>query len=152
VTHINKELSKDNENCLFVTLFVCILNTRTGELITTNAGHNPPYLKHIDGSITALTSCNGPAVAVIEEATYTENTIHLQDGDTLLLFTDGVTEADDLEGELFGEDKLKKILADWQHSSIEELVNNVVNETHKYEGTNRQSDDITVLGYKWNRS
>jgi sigma-B regulation protein RsbU (phosphoserine phosphatase) len=152
VTHINKELSKDNENCLFVTLFVCILNTRTGELITTNAGHNPPYLKHIDGSITALTSGNGPAVAGIEEATYTENTIHLQDGDTLLLFTDGVTEADDLEGVLFGEDKLKKILADWQHSSIEELVNNVVNETHKYEGTNRQSDDITVLGYKWNRS
>ena len=152
VTHTNNELSKDNEGCLFVTLFVCILNTRTGELMITNAGHNPPFLKHIDGSITVLPSCNGPAVAVVEGASYTENTIQLQDGDTLLLFTDGVTEADNLNGVLFGEDRLKKILADWQHGSIEELVNHVVNETHKYEGKNRQADDITVLGCKWNRS
>jgi sigma-B regulation protein RsbU (phosphoserine phosphatase) len=152
VTHANDELSKNNDGCLFVTLFVCILNTRTGELMTTNAGHNPPFLKHIDGSITVLPRCNGPGVAVIEGATYTENTIQLQKDDILLLFTDGVTEADDLDGTLFGEDKLKRILVDWQHGSMEELVKHVVNETHKYEGKNRQADDITVLGCKWHRS
>ncbi|TFH08797.1 MAG: response regulator, partial [Nitrosomonadales bacterium] len=152
VTYANNELSKDNEGCLFVTLFVCILNTRTGELMTTNAGHNPPFLKHIDGSITVLSCCNGPAVAAIEGVTYTESTIQLQNDDTLLLFTDGVTEADDLDRTLFGEDRLKKILADWQHGSMEELVNHVVNETHKYEGKNRQADDIAVLGCKWHRS
>ena len=152
VTHTNDELSKNNDGCLFVTLFVCILNTRTGELMTTNAGHNPPFLKHIDGSITVLPLCSGPAVAAIEGATYTENTIQLQHNDILLLFTDGVTEADNLDRTLFGEDKLKRILADWQHGSMEELVKHVVTETHKYEGKDRQADDITVLGCKWHRS
>jgi sigma-B regulation protein RsbU (phosphoserine phosphatase) len=152
VTHTNNELSKNNDGCLFVTLFVSILNTRTGELMTTNAGHNPPFLKHVDGSITVLPLCCGPAVAAIEGATYTENIIQLQHNDILLLFTDGVTEADDLDRTLFGEDRLKNILADWQHGSMEELVKHVVTETHKYEGKDRQADDITVLGCKWHRS
>jgi sigma-B regulation protein RsbU (phosphoserine phosphatase) len=149
VTHANDELSKDNDGCLFVTLFVCILNTRTGELMTTNAGHNPPFLKHIDGSITVLPRCNGPGVAVIEGATYTEDKIQLRDGDILLLFTDGVTEADDIDGKLLGDDRLRKILADWRNSSMEGLVKHIVNETHKYEGENRQADDITVLGLNY---
>jgi serine phosphatase RsbU (regulator of sigma subunit) len=152
VTHTNDELSKNNDGCLFVTLFVCILNTRTGELMTTNAGHNPPFLKHTNGSITVLPLCSGPAVAAIEGATYTENIIQLQHNDILLLFTDGVTEADNLDRTLFGEEKLEKILADWQHGSMEELVKHVVTETHKYEGKDRQADDITVLGCKWHRS
>jgi sigma-B regulation protein RsbU (phosphoserine phosphatase) len=117
--------------------------------MTTNAGHNPPFLKHIDGSITVLPRCNGPGVAVIEGATYTEDKIQLRDGDILLLFTDGVTEADDIDGKLLGDDRLRKILADWRNSSMEGLVKHIVNETHKYEGENRQADDITVLGLNY---
>ena len=75
VTHVNDELSKDNEGYLFVTLFVCILNVRTGELITTNAGHNPPYLKHADGSISTLKHRDGPVAAAVEGYAYTEQHI-----------------------------------------------------------------------------
>ena len=149
VTHVNDELSEDNEGYLFVTLFVCILNTRTGKLMTTNAGHNPPYLKHADGSISALKHRDGPVVAAMEGYAYTEQHVQLTEGDTLLLFTDGVTEADNLDGVLFGDDRLEKLLSDWQGSSIEELTSHVVKVTHEYEGEDRQADDITVLAMNY---
>jgi len=145
VTHVNDELSKDNEGCLFVTLFVCILNVRTGELMTTNAGHNPPLLKRADGSITVLKHRDGPVVAAIEGMTYSEQRVQLDMGDTLLLFTDGVTEADNKEGVLFGDDRLEKLLSDWQGGSIDALAAHIVQTTHAYEGEHRQADDITVL-------
>jgi sigma-B regulation protein RsbU (phosphoserine phosphatase) len=145
VTHVNDELSKDNEGCLFVTLFVCIFNIRTGELLTTNAGHNPPLLKHLDGSITVLSRRDGLVVAAMEGIAYSEQSHRLQKGDTLLLFTDGVTEAENSNEEFFGDDNLKKLLADQQDDSVERLVEHIVATTHTFEGKNRQADDITVL-------
>ena len=145
VTHVNDELSKDNEGCLFVTLFVCILNVRTGELLTTNAGHNPPLLKHVDGSITVLSRRDGLVVAAMEGIAYSEQCIQLQKGDTLLLYTDGVTEADNINEEFFGDDRLKRLLADRQDGSVEQLVEHIIATTHAFEGEDRQADDITVL-------
>jgi len=145
VTHVNDELSKDNEGCLFVTLFVCIFNTRTGELLTTNAGHNPPLLKHLDGSITALSHRDGLVVAAMEGMVYSEQYIQLEKGDTLLLYTDGVTEADNINEEFFGDDRLEGLLADWQDGPVENLVDHIIAATHAFEGEHRQADDITVL-------
>ncbi len=149
VTHVNDELGADNEGCLFVTLFVCVLNVRTGELLTSNAGHNPPLLKHSDGSITILKRRDGPVAAVLEGHAYTEQHVQLQSGDTLLLFTDGVTEADNLAGELFGDDRLEKLLSDWQGDSVKDLTAHVVKTVHEYEGKDRQADDITVLALNY---
>jgi sigma-B regulation protein RsbU (phosphoserine phosphatase) len=145
VTHVNDELSKDNEGCLFVTLFVCIFNFRTGELLTTNAGHNPPLLKHMDGSITVLSHRDGLVVAAMEGIAYSEQSHRLLQGDTLLLYTDGVTEAENTNEEFFGDNNLKRLLADWQGNSVEQLVDHIVATTHAFEGENRQADDITVL-------
>lgn len=145
VTHVNDELSKDNEGCLFVTLFVCIFNIRTGELLTTNAGHNPPLLKHVDGSITALSHRDGLVVAAMKGIAYSEQCIQLQKGDTLLLYTDGVTEAENINEEFFGDDRLTRLLADWQDGPVENLVDHIIATTHAFEGINRQADDITVL-------
>jgi serine phosphatase RsbU (regulator of sigma subunit)/anti-sigma regulatory factor (Ser/Thr protein kinase) len=145
VTHVNDEMSKDNEGCLFVTLFVCILNIRTGELLTTNAGHNPPLLKHVDGTITTLSHRDGLVVAAMDGIAYSEQHVQLQKGDTLLLYTDGVTEADNLNEEFFGDDRLKRLLADWQDGPMEKLVEHIIETTHTFEGENRQADDITVL-------
>ena len=145
ITHVNDELSKDNEGCLFVTLFVCIFNIRTGELLTTNAGHNPPLLKHADGSITTLSHRDGLVVAAMEGIAYSEQSHQLQTGDTLLLYTDGVTEADNINEEFFGDDRLKRLLADWQDGPVDNLVGHIVATTHAFEGENRQADDITVL-------
>lgn len=149
VTHVNDELGADNEGCLFVTLFVCVLNVRTGELLTSNAGHNPPLVKHSDGSITILKRRDGPVAAVLEGHAYTEQHVQLQSGDTLLLFTDGVTEADNLAGELFGDERLEKLLSDWQGDSVKDLTAHVVKTVHEYEGKDRQADDITVLALNY---
>jgi sigma-B regulation protein RsbU (phosphoserine phosphatase) len=145
VTHVNDELSKDNEGYLFVTLYVCIFNIRTGELLTTNAGHNPPLLKHSDGSITPLSHRDGLVVAAMDGITYSEKMYQLQKEDTLLLFTDGVTEADNVDEEFFGDERLEKLFGDWQDGPVEKLVKHVVETTHAFEGENRQADDITVL-------
>jgi sigma-B regulation protein RsbU (phosphoserine phosphatase) len=149
VTHINDELSKNNEGCLFVTLFVCIFNVRTGELLTTNAGHNPPYLKHADGSITTLSARDGMVVAAMEGIAYTENRLQLNKGDTLLLYTDGITEADNINQEFFGDDRLEKLFLEHHFESMEELTNYIVETTHAFEGMNRQADDITVLAFHY---
>ncbi len=75
----------------------------------------------------------------------TDKCICLQKDDTLLLYTDGVTEADNINEEFFGDDRLKRLLADWQDSPVENLVDHIVATTHAFEGENRQADDITVL-------
>lgn len=149
VTHVNDELSKNNEGCLFVTLFVCIFNVLTGELLTTNAGHNPPFLKHADGSITTLSSRDGLVVAAMEGITYTENRLQLNKNDTLLLFTDGITEADNINQELFGDARLEKLFHEQRFESMEELTMHIVETTHTFEGLNRQADDITVLAFNY---
>jgi sigma-B regulation protein RsbU (phosphoserine phosphatase) len=149
VTHVNDELSKNNEGCLFVTLFVCIFNVRTGELLTTNAGHNPPYLKHADGSITTLSARDGMVVAAMEGIAYTENRLQLNKGDTLLLYTDGITEADNINQEFFGDDRLEKLFLEHHFESMEELTSHIVETTHAFEGINRQADDITVLAFHY---
>ncbi|MBW1750072.1 MAG: SpoIIE family protein phosphatase [Deltaproteobacteria bacterium] len=149
VTHVNDGLSTDNEGCLFVTLYVCIFNVRTGELLTTNAGHNPPLLKHRDGSITSLSNRDGLVVGAMDGITYSEKRYQLQKDDTLLLFTDGVTEAENPNEEFFGDERLEKLFTDWQDESVEKLVENVVATTHAFEGENRQADDITVLAFQY---
>jgi len=149
VTHVNDGLSTDNEGCLFVTLYVCIFNVRTGELLTTNARHNPPLLKHRDGSITPLSNRDGLVVGAMDGITYSEKRYQLQKDDTLLLFTDGVTEAENPNEEFFGDERLEKLFTDWQDESVEKLVENVVATTHAFEGDNRQADDITVLAFQY---
>lgn len=149
VTHVNDELSKNNEGCLFVTLFVCVLNVRTGVMLTTNAGHNPPFLKHSDGSITTLRKRDGLVVAAMEGIAYKENRIQLIKGDTLLLFTDGITEADNINQEFFGDDRLKNLFQNQLIESMEELTRYIVDTTHTFEGVNRQADDITVLAFHY---
>ncbi len=110
LTHVNDELSADNKNCMFVTIFAGILNIRTGELLYTNAGHNPPYLRRRDGTLQRLDKRHGPAIGAMEGMVYKEERDRLEPGDLLFLYTDGVTEAMDTENHLFSEDRLKDLL------------------------------------------
>jgi sigma-B regulation protein RsbU (phosphoserine phosphatase) len=145
VTHVNDELSEDNEGCLFVTLFVCILNTITGEVLTTNAGHNPPLLKRADGQIELLKRLDGPVVAAMEGYAYKEGFVQLNKGDSLLLFTDGVTEADNVDGEFYGDPKLITLFEEVSRESAKEMVDYIFTSVHDFEGQGRQADDITVM-------
>ena len=152
VTHVNDVLSEDNDGCLFVTLFVCILNINSGVLLTTNAGHNPPLLKRKGEALIPLTTLDGPMVAVMPECAYTENKIQLEKGDQLLMFTDGVTEADTSSGEFYGDDRLQQWFTEIAEDSVKPLINELITEIHNFEGEGRQADDITLLALKYQTS
>jgi len=149
VTHVNDALSADNDSCMFVTLYLGILNLRDGTLLSTNAGHNPPLLKRQDGQFEWLTAQDGPMVGPMSGIAFKESTIQLGPGDELFLYTDGVTEADNRRRELFGNSRLKSILTKSQAASVVDRLSEVMNAVRKFAGEAPQADDITMLGLRY---
>jgi len=149
LTHVNDELSADNQACMFVTVFAAILNIRSGELIYTNAGHNPPYLRKQDGTLQCLDQRHGPAIGAMEGMVYKEERYTMQKGDLLFLYTDGVTEAIDTENHLFSEDRLKDLLTAKSTKDVQTAVDHTVAAVRTFEGEAEQTDDITVLALEY---
>ena len=149
VTHVNDALSAENDSCMFVTLYLGILNLRDGTLLTTNAGHNPPLLKRQDGQFEWLTAQDGPMVGPMAGIAFKETTIQLGPGDELFLYTDGVTEADNRRRELFGNDRLKAVLTKSQAVSVVDRLGDVMNAVRTFAGDAPQADDITMLGLRY---
>jgi len=149
LTHVNDELSADNQVCMFVTVFAVILNIRSGEVVYTNAGHNPPYLRKADGSLQRLDQRHGPAIGAMEGMVYKEERDTLQPGDLLFLYTDGVTEAIDTEDHLFSEDRLKDLLTANDTKGAQTAVDHTVAAVRTFEGEAEQTDDITVLALEF---
>jgi PAS domain S-box-containing protein len=149
LTHVNDELSADNQACMFVTVFAGILNIRSGELVYTNAGHNPPYLRRKDGTLQRLDQRHGPAIGAMEGMVYKEERDTLEPGDLLFLYTDGVTEAIDTENHLFSEDRLKDLLTAKSTKDVQTAVDHTVAAVRAFEGEAEQTDDITVLALEF---
>jgi sigma-B regulation protein RsbU (phosphoserine phosphatase) len=145
LTHVNDELVKDNGECMFVTVFLGILHTGTGEVTFANAGHNPPYIKRADGGIERLETEKTCVVGVLEDMTFGEGRILMAPGDTMVLYTDGVTEAMDPEQRLFSEPRLADTLSSGTQPSPRALVEEIAAEVRRFEGGTEQSDDITLL-------
>jgi len=145
VTRVNDELCLNNDESLFVTLFVSILNIYTGELRFTNAGHNYPYIIKEDKSLVTINQKHGPVVAAMDELIYKEDSVVLDKNDTLFLYTDGVTEAMNNDEELYSEKRLEKFLANSDVKDVKSTINNLMNDIKTYEDGNAQTDDITVL-------
>lgn len=141
----NKELSQNNDECMFITAFFGIIDIATGTLTYTNAGHNPPYLIRTDGTVQSLRELHGPMIGVMEGTAYEETEVRLRVDDKLLLYTDGVTEAFDSAKELYGEARLASFV---EHSSAlgtRYLVESLVEDVDAFAGGEEQSDDITVF-------
>lgn len=149
VTHVNDALSAENDSCMFVTLYLGILNLRDGRLLTTNAGHNPPLLKRRDGQFEWLTAQDGPLVGPMPGIAFKESLIQLGPGDELFLYTDGVTEADNRRCELFGKDRLKTVLDQSRAVSVVERIGDVMKAVKTFAGDAPQADDITILGIRY---
>jgi sigma-B regulation protein RsbU (phosphoserine phosphatase) len=149
VTHVNDALSADNESCMFVTLYLGILNLRDGTLVTTNAGHNHPLLKRRDGRFEWLTAQDGPLVGPMPGIAFKESMIQLAPGDELFFYTDGVTEADNVRRELFGNDRLKAVLDQSQAGSVADRIGAVMNAVKTFAADASQADDITMLGLRY---
>jgi serine phosphatase RsbU (regulator of sigma subunit) len=148
----NDEIARDNPEMLFVTVFAGILDLKSGELNYCNAGHDAPYLLHAQRRAPIhLESDSGPPLCVIEGYKYHAERYRMTPGESLCLYTDGVTEAMDAGGELYGRQRLFSVLtAALAASDAVKLVNAVRDDVREFVGATERSDDLTILALRWN--
>lgn len=146
---VNNMLIPESDITTFVTVFYGILNLKTGELSYCNGGHNLPYLLTKDGKVEELEDVGGLLLGKFEDAPYEMNTIQLKAGDSLVTFTDGVTEALNEDGAFFEEERVITYLEKHPNISLEFLVKGLFLETLKFTGAAEQADDITVLSVRY---
>lgn len=146
LTYANKLLCKESMDSMFVTVFYGIYNCRTGVMDYTNAGHNPPSILRRNRSAAYLPVASNFVVGVFDDIEFESNTLEFGVGDTLLLYTDGVTEAFNDKREQFSEGKLQEVLGALQEdTSAKEVVTQVLHSVRAFSGDYPQSDDITLL-------
>ena len=148
-TLANEKLCEGNDAGMFVTAWMGFLNTATGEVTFANAGHNPPLVRHADGSFEYLKVRAGFVLAGMEGVKYRKNELQLASGDVIYLYTDGVTEATNINDELYGEDRLLALLNANKEASMEELCKLVKEDVFAFAGEAPQFDDITMLALKY---
>ena len=148
MTYSNTLLAKESVNSMFVTVFYGIYNIRTGEVTYTNAGHNPPYIMKANGSVQSLPMSKDIIAGFLDDFQFTENTLQLEPGDTLLMFTDGVTEAIDPEENEYGVERLQQLLGQLVASDCQKIIDTVKADVKAFAGETEQSDDITLLALK----
>ncbi|MFH0967289.1 MAG: SpoIIE family protein phosphatase, partial [Methanobacteriota archaeon] len=139
----NTIISRESRSGMFVTTFYADYEEATRRFRYVNAGHNPPILLR-GGEMTVLLG-TGPAIGVMEDIEYDSGYVDLQEGDLLVLYTDGVTEAVDGNLELFGEERLRDILNGHAGLSAQEILETVFAEVEKFAGERAQEDDITLV-------
>lgn len=148
ITESNRLLASYSVDGMFVTVFYAIYNIKTGLVSYCNAGHNPPHLLHRDGTISELPISKNTIVGVFEGLEYQENTLQLEQGDTLVMFTDGVTEATDTAYKEFGSERLDNILHQKADANCQQIIESVKAGIKDFVGDAEQSDDITMLVVK----
>jgi sigma-B regulation protein RsbU (phosphoserine phosphatase) len=148
ITRVNDEMSADNPSSMFVTLFIAICNVRTGKCRYTNAGHNPPYIMRKPGDRDCLDQRHGPIIGAMEELAYRESATTLSAGDSLLIFTDGVTEAMDVDGGLYSESRLEQMLDTGSFGTTAALVDETLASVESFATGAEQADDITILAFR----
>ncbi len=149
---VNNLLSQYNPRAMFVTLFYGVLNLLTGELDYCNGGHNHPCILSADGQARFSEKSGNLALGILENFGYKSNHLVLQPGDTLVLYTDGITEAMDIHLNEFSEERLRTYLQQAADSSAEEIINEIIKEVKAFAGEAPQSDDITSLVIKCTQS
>lgn len=142
--YVNRFLSQDNDTCMFVTIFFAVLNLNTGELKYANGGHNPPYIIPSGGKVCPLERANGIALG-LQQCDFEEKTIQCSPGDTLYLYTDGVTEAMNEKGELFLNSRLEEELKASCSKTPDELCKDILSAVERFVSGAPQSDDITMM-------
>jgi len=149
---VNRELCQNNDDRMFVTVFLALLDTRTGVLACTNAGHPLPHLLKASGEIGLLECKPEIPLGVRGKATYQTTTLTIQPGDAVFVVSDGVVEAMNAAGELYTLERLNADLADAAATSAEDLVHKVANNVNTFTGTAPKADDVTALAMRWRPS
>jgi serine phosphatase RsbU (regulator of sigma subunit) len=146
---LNQHLCADNDSSLFVTIFCGKLLVGSGEILFCNGGHNPPYVLRGDGTLDPLPQTGGPALGLADTAQYKLGRVTLQPRDTLVLYTDGVTEATDPSEEFFLESRLETCLRTAPGQPARQLVECVSGAVEAFTAGAAQADDITLVALRY---
>ncbi|MCR4671728.1 MAG: SpoIIE family protein phosphatase [Lachnospiraceae bacterium] len=144
----NNVLCARNEAEMFVTVWVGVLDLKSGTMDFVSAGHNAPVLIRA-GMPEFLKAKNGLVLAGMEDIRYRQNSVQLEKGDIVCLYTDGVTEADDNDKNFFGEKRLLGSLEGKSGCTSAEIIENVKSSVDEFICGNSQFDDMTMLCFKW---
>lgn len=145
----NEQLCENNEEGMFVTAWMGLLTISTGHFEYVNAGHNPPLLKRAKGEFTYLKSRPCFVLAGMEGSCYRKEELMLSAGDILYLYTDGVTEAENAQNELYGEERLKAALERQKSDNPNDILPFVSADIDSFVKEASQFDDITMLCFKY---
>jgi sigma-B regulation protein RsbU (phosphoserine phosphatase) len=149
VEAVNRELCQDNRDRMFVTLFLGILDTRTGVLTYVNAGHLAPWVLHASGSVESVNGKAAMPLAVRAGAAYRERTVTLLPDDTVFVFSDGVTEAMNVADEFYGNERLHADFCGASALMPQEMVRAIKVKVDAFTGEAPKSDDVTMLALRW---
>jgi len=148
VAAINNAIAVNNENCMFVTLLVGVLDLPTGRLRYCNAGHDAPFITGVDKAVQMETVTNLP-VGLVVDYDYQPCECVLKTGQGLFLFTDGLTEAENEAKELYGSDRLTALMQVVNRQTPREQVNAALEAVRQHADGAEQSDDLTLLALKY---
>ena len=140
----NQEISRENTAELFVTALIGLLDIETGDVRLCNAGHDNPLIRRTDGTIEEIVMDGGPPLCVFEDFPYPQEGCRLAPGETMVILTDGVTEAKNPADELFGHARVLEVL-ERRTASGQETVDDLVAAVHAFEAGGEPTDDLTVM-------
>jgi len=151
MTRINRILSIDNPKALFVTLFIGVLNVKTGRVEYANGGHNPPIIFSGSKGVFFKKGISGPVVGAMPDIPYGELSFVLEPGDAIFLYTDGVTEAMDKEKNVFTDNQLLQVCSTLEKQPADQVVKTVLKQVRDHAGTAPQSDDIAMMMLRFDK-
>lgn len=146
---VNNELCQKNESGMFVTVWMGILDTQDGALTCVNAGHENPFVKRFNGAFRLFQDKHGLPLGVMQGMRYQEYTLQLNPGDSIFVYTDGVPEANNPDGELYGMQRLETALKGLKDPSPQYVLKAVRADVDAFVGAAKQFDDLTMLCMKY---
>lgn len=150
IESINNKICETNKEGLFVTMLAAIVDVKTGEMSVINCGHNPPLIKRGNGNYEFLKLNPNIVLGVVDNSEFEIYETVLSEGDIIYTYTDGVTEAINKDEKMYGENRLYECLNSNQDTDVFEIAQNMKNSIKEYTDSAPQSDDITMLIFKYN--
>lgn len=147
VTRLNRSITRQMPSNRFITLFCSVLNDNTGELVYCNAGHNPPLVARVDGTVERLPG-GGPILGILGQHKYEEFATRLDKGDALLLYSDGVTEATNPDDDELGDDRVAAVLRDNRMRESDEILQAVLKVTREWTAPGPAADDLSLVAVR----
>lgn len=146
---VNRMLARNNDNMMFVTIFAGVLHVPTGVLRYVNAGHNPPFVSLAGGDYHLMDLPTGTLVGIQDESQFPISELRLDPGDSLLLYTDGITEAMNAQKLMFETGRIEEVLNQDEHRSMKALVQSLEKAVQAFVGDAQQQDDLTILALRY---